>query len=516
MATPPPGNPSEQAWLQAVRTSMLRGDTRSADVLLAQALMQHPASQELRRMHAGMLKRTGHDAEAEQVLRELLQADPGDAASALTFARVLKSQGRLAAAAEAVRACMTLAGNAGNAGIAIAAIELLADMQRTRDAAAVAEAAIDTTPGDPRLHAYAGMLAIQLGEFTRAHEHYLFALQHDPRAFEWHAAIGLAHTLRYADATHADFELFRTSLQREDLSGLARAELHFALGKAHDDIADYAHAAQHYRAGNAIRKQQVTWPRKAWRRAIQARLATQPLAHAATPDPGFTPIFIVGMPRSGTTLLAELLSQHPQTCNRGELSTLAELTLSPALAGNPDVTALQQGAANYQRTARQDDAPQARWFIDKQPLNFRYLNLALALFPQAKILHCMRTPRDTALSLWMQCFLENVQGYAYDFADIGIALRDERRLMAHWRSLFPTAIRDVHYEALVASPQQVIAAAADWIGLPPEPKAQFSAPIHPISSASLWQARQPVHAHSVGRWRHYATLVPELALIPQD
>lgn len=491
---------------------MLRGDTDPTDALLVQALAQYPASRELHRLRAWALSRNGRYAEAEQTLRDLLQSDPGDSAAALTLARALRPQHRTAAAAETIRACMALAGNAGNVGIAIAAIELLADMQRTRDAAAVAKAAIDTTPGDPRLHAYAGMLAIQLGEFTRAREHYLFALQHDPRAFEWHAAIGLAHTLRYADATHADFELFRTSLQHENLSGLARAELHFALGKAHDDIADYAHAAQHYRAGNAIRKQQVAWPRKAWRRAIQARLATRPHVQAATPDPEFTPIFIVGMPRSGTTLLAELLSRHPRTCNRGELPTLAELALSPALAGNPDVTALQRSTADYQGAARQDDAAQARWFIDKQPLNFRYIDLALAMFPHARIIHCQRNARDTALSLWMQCFLEAVQGYSYDFGDIAAVMHDCGRLMAHWLSRYPDSIRAVRYEDLTSKPQATVLALAEWIGLP-LPGTGHRLPDQPassITSASLWQARQPVYSRSVNRWMHYMQHVPEL------
>lgn len=494
---------------------MLAGNQES-DAMLAQALAEHPASRDLRRLQAGLLAQSGHGASAEQILRELLQAGPDDAATALALGRLLKAQARTAAAAAVVRACTAQAGNAGKPGIAIAAIELLADMQRTRDAAAIAEAAIAATPEDTRLHAYAGMLAIQLGEFALARERYLFALRNDPRALEWHAAIGLANTLRYADASHTDFQLFRTSLQRQGLSGLAQAELQFALGKAHDDIGDYVQAAQHYRAGNMLRKQQVPWARKPWRRLIQARLAARRSACTAASNAAFVPIFIVGMPRTGTTLLAELLSQYPQTCNRGELPMLAELAQRPALADGTQAAVLQIAADEYQRAARQDDAAQARWFIDKQPLNFRYLDLALALFPQARILHCRRDPQDTALSLWTQCFLENVQGYSYDFADIGIALHDEQRLMAHWRSMFPAAIHDVRYEALVASPQQAIAAIADWIGLSRGTDTQWPTANQPISSASLWQARQPVHVHSVGRWRHYATLLPELSRIPSD
>lgn len=515
MVTPPPaGDHSEQAWLQTVRASMLRDDSGSAGALLAQALRDHPASRELERLRAGLLERTGHAADAERALHGLLQTDPSDAATAFALARLLRSQDRTAAAADVVRACATLAGNTADMRIVGAAIDLLADMHRARAAAAIADAAIDVHPDDPRLHAYAGMLAMQLGDFELARGHYLFALRHEPRALEWHAAIGLAHTLRYTDATHPDFALFRTAMQRDGLSGLARAELHFALGKALDDIARYPQAAQHFLTGNAMRKQQVAWQRKGWRRSIKARLGAAPRSSVAVPDADFTPIFIVGMPRSGTTLLAELLSGRPRICNRGELPTLGELALSSALVGDPDVAALQRAAANYRRAARQDDASQCQWFIDKQPLNFRYVDLALALFPQARIVHCRRDPRDTALSLWMQCFLEDVQGYAYDFADISIVLRDERRLMAHWRQRFPDAIRDVDYEALVASPQDTVAGIADWIGLPRAATPRQDDAEHAIDSASLWQARQPVYSRSVGRWKAYAALLPGLATLP--
>ncbi|MGH8112682.1 MAG: tetratricopeptide repeat-containing sulfotransferase family protein [Rhodanobacteraceae bacterium] len=504
---------SEPSWLDSIRASILRGETASAQTALSQALVEHPASAELLRVQAGVFQRIGQREAAEQTLRVLLADDPGDTASAFALARLLKKQAHFAATAAILRACFAAPANARNADLAITAIELLDDLGRAHEAAAIAEGAIAANPADARLHAYAGMLAMKLGRFERARERYLFALGHDPRAVEWHAPIGLADAQRYVDPAHPDLAVFRGALERHDLSPLARAEIHFALGKANDDLGDYAEAARQYREGNAIRKRQSNWARKSWRRAIEARLATRPVTVPAAPTEGFTPVFIVGMPRTGTTLLAGLLARHPQTCNRGELPTLALLAAQPALSGSPDRGALQHAAADYARGSRQDDAPDARWFIDKQPLNFRYVDLALALFPDAKIVHCQRNPHDTALSLWQQCFLEDVQGYAYDFADIACLMRDEKKLMERWRACWPDSIRAVAYEQLVTAPRDTVAELAAWIGLPPQPPdedALAATSAGAINTASLWQARQPVNTRSVGRWKAYAPYVPEL------
>lgn len=499
-------------WLAIVQAQLLRGETSVAQTTLALALSEYPTSFELRRAQAGIFQRIGRRNDAEALLRELLDADPSDGASAFAFAHMLKEQGRMAGAASILRACFALPSNGRDANLAIAAIELLDDCDRKADAAAIARCAIEENPADARLHAYAGMLEIQLGAFERARQHYLYALKHGERAWEWHVPIGLAAAQRYEDAAHPDLSLFEEGLRHRGLSHKARAELHFALGKAHDDVGDYTRAARHFREANAIAHKLTKWSRKAWRRAIEARLAAPVNRQHAESTQDFTPVFIVGMPRSGTTLLAELLSRHPGVCNRGELPWIARLADRPDLNGTPSHTALQGAVATYLAFSRQDDANDSRWFIDKQPLNFRYVDLMLSMFPSAKIIHCRRNSRDTALSLWMQCFLEDVQGYAYDFDDIGLVMHDCNRLMAHWCRRYAASIRSVEYEDLVEAPLPTIAALAQWIGLPAsnsgEPPSSGATPS--ISTASLWQARQPVNTRSVERWRRYAACLPEL------
>ncbi|HEX5959815.1 MAG TPA: sulfotransferase [Rhodanobacteraceae bacterium] len=506
----------EAAWLEQARTQTLRGQLAAAQATLDKALAEYPASSELRRTQAGILQRTRRDAEAEAILRELLAADAADAASAFALARLLQGQGRTAAAAATLRACLARDPHASDANLAIQAIELLDDCDRKRDAAAIALSAISGNPEDARLHAYAAMLQMQLGKFEQARAHYLFALQRDEHAWEWHMPIGLSAAQRYANGQHPDFELFRGGLQHKDLSGKARAELHFALGKAHDDIGDYEEAARHFREGNATVRRLTKWSRKAWRRTVEARLASKPIAHRLESSAEFTPIFIVGMPRSGTTLIAELLSRYPKVCNRGELPWVATLSERPGLSGSPGRAELQRAAETYAAQSRRDDAGDTHWFLDKQPLNFCYIDLILAMFPDAKIIHCQRNPRDTALSLWSQCFLKDVQGYSYDFDDISLVMRGCDKLMAHWNSRHPGSIRTLRYEELVSDPERVSGALAGWIGLPTRTDTPPAESRSSISTASLWQARQPINTRSIGRWRNYAPYVPELLHFPEQ
>lgn len=504
---------TEQNWLDSARAQLLRGEVASAQNTLAQALAEFPESTDLHRIQAGIFQRTGQIHAAEKVLRALLKQNAGDTASAFALAHLLKGEGCTAAASNALRTCLETEPNARNPELAIAAIELLDDMDRKADASAIAEIAAASNPSDARLHAYAGMLAMQVGAFESARWHYLFALKHDPHAWEWHVPLGLSSAQRYADKHHPDFALFRDGLQQATLSDLARSELHFALGKAHDDIGECKEATRQYRAGNAIAHQLTKWSRKTWRRSVEARLSSSPsrLTPTAAPTADFTPIFIVGMPRSGTTLLAELLASFPKVCNRGELPWLAHLAAQPDLIDLHQPASLRKAAMLYAGHSRQDDAPGSRWFLDKQPLNFRYLDLALAMFPDAKIIFCRRDARDNALSLWTQCFLEDVQGYSYDFRDIALVMDDCERLMAHWQQRYGPSIRELHYEDLVANPDRVTTALAGWIGLPSRSAGVQTTESNPtISTASLWQARQPVYSRSIGRWKRFIQEVPEL------
>ncbi|MEO8748519.1 MAG: tetratricopeptide repeat protein, partial [Rhodanobacter sp.] len=313
----------EVEWLECARALVMRSDIATARVVLSAALIAHPGSSDLRFALAGILLQCGESSAAETALREVLSQRPEHAAATFLQAGLLRQQGRMKAAARAV--CQLFEQTRQDADTVIQAVEMLDDIQRVSDAAAICEAAIEAGSADARIHAYAGMLGIQLGQFDRVRERYAFALSHSPQAVEWNIPIGLSSLQRYQEGSHADFQLFREVLQRSDLSERTRITTLFALGKAYDDIADHAQATQYLRQGNALAHARSTWSRKRWRRSVDARLARKPLALQLVPPHDWTPVFIVGVPRSGTTLVAELLARHPDVCNRGELPWLSRL-----------------------------------------------------------------------------------------------------------------------------------------------------------------------------------------------
>lgn len=501
---------TEQDWLDEARQLMLRGDRAGAEALTSLALEAYPKSFELRRILAGVLAMTGRDELAETLLRQLLAERPGDAGTAFTLSRLLLGQCHNSAAARVMREFTSCA--PADPELAIQAIELLDDGERKRDAAAIAEQALASHPDDARLHAYAGMLAAQLGEFERARSHYLYVLDHARRACEWHAPLALASIRRYEDAGDPDLKRFVACLDRDDLSDAARATLLFAIAKIHDDLGHYAEAAGHAARANALARTVTRWSQPEWQAGIDAALSAPPFRIRLQASAGFCPVLVVGLPRSGTTLMAELLARRPRTCNRGESPQLAELARRFGERARTKADALADAASVYMAHMQQDDASDARWFIDKQPLNLRYLDLMLAMFPDARIIHCVRGERDNALSLWMQSFREPIQGYANGFDTIASVMRDCRQLMLRWTATFGDAIRTVHYEQLVTSPNAVVGELAAWLGMPAQDGDTIAgAASGDIATASLWQARQPVYRTSIGRWRHYAPWVPELA-----
>jgi tetratricopeptide (TPR) repeat protein len=501
----------EAEWLACSRALVLRSDIDTAQLVLSTALVAHPGSVDLRFALAGILQQRGESGMAETLLHELLVQQPGHAAAAFLLAGMLCPQGRLHAAAGALRRLFEHARL--GADTVIQAVEMLDNIQRTSDAAAICEAEITAGSSDPRIHAYAGMLSIQLGQFERVRERYTFALTHDPHAVEWNIPIGLSSLQRYVDGSHPDFQLFRDVLLRPDLSEKTRITTLFALGKAHDDIADYAQAAHHLRNANALAHARSTWSRKRWRRLVEARLAAGPSPFQLTALREWAPLFIVGVPRSGTTLLAELLARHPQVCSRGELGWLAILAKQLEQAGAKAPAALEQFAKTYEAQLRQDDSS-ARWFIDKQPMNLLHIDFILTLWPNARIIHCRRNLRDTALSLWSQSFHDHAHDYAYDFGDIAALIQGCERLHAHSLARQVASIRTVRYEELIADPARCLGELTHWLGLPEHDLLGSPSHEHAISTASAWQARQPIHQHSMARWRFYAPHVPELLRIP--
>ena len=288
-----------------------------------------------------------------------------------------------------------------------------------------------------------------------------------------------------------------------------RADILFGLGTALDADQRYDQAWQAFEAAN-------------WFAASVARVADDPTGHAAlvdrliaafsrplsplAADSGPTPIFICGMFRSGSTLAEQILGRHPAVATRGELETVPALVASLAPYPASLVTLTHAGWLELRDRYLAERGPLSvgtRAWTDKRCDNYLHIGLIKALFPDAWIVETVRQPLDNLLSAWFLRFGEGVT-HAHDLAAAAHHYVHYRRLMAHWRTLYPDIVR-LDYDAVVAEPPATIAALLAALDLPwDESCLSPQAGTAPVRTASAWAVRQPLHTRSSGRWRNYA------------
>ena len=495
-------------WQECADALVRGGRYALAARLLERALQRYPGRVELE-MRQGEAWQLANDGErASRVLEGLAQKHPADAAVAFSLAHVLREQGRYDAAAKQVARC---AGQAPQDAVRVARCAQFAmQCQRDEVAQSLCEEALTAGVTDARLLALAGRTALVLGDFERARSRLLEALDRGVNCNESYVALLLAMAQRYRDAGHPDFALFERMLRDPALLPPARGATLLALGKACDDVGDTPGAVRALREGNALLRAARPWSRADWTRSVELQLAAAPPAVRAAVDASFNPVFIVGMPRTGTTLIAERLGRDAHVCNRDESAWLPQVTALLGAEPSPSPDRLEQAARLYRTHLRQDDAP-AQWHVDKNPLNFRHLGTAAALFPNLRVIWCRRGPRDTALSIWSHFFGNPDNGYARDLDDIALVTRDCERLMQHWSAQAGLPVLAVDYEDTVAQPEAALARVREFVGMSDaEPPAADAARRQSIVTASTWQARQPIYSHAVERWRGYASHLPEL------
>jgi tetratricopeptide (TPR) repeat protein len=485
------------------------GQTPLARLLLERIVPQRSYEHDLHYTWAWVLWRDNVLDRAETVLAVLVQESPNSLRGVLMLAEVLRAQARLTAMAHVLTRYATKSERPTTALREVASF--LSDSRRPEEAMRICELALQRGQ-DPQIQSIAARLCLELGRFEEAHRLGVAAMDHgiDPETVYLPRLLSMTQTYRSAD--HADFARFRRCTSAVSKPN-AKASAHFALGKALDDIEHYEAAAEHFRVANRAAASVTGDTAGHWvnmEAAEMSRPPIRPLALASAEMP--VPVFIVGMPRSGSTLLASRLSQHPACRDRGELPIIPYIRQGLQSSGRlADPAAMREAAALYLQHLVQDDVP-VHWYLDKAPMNFAHLGLITALFPTARILWCRRDARDTALSIWMQHFAPGPLDFAYDFAAIRTVSTGCTRLMAHWRKSLPALqLHEVSYEALVTSPAETLAGVFRFLGAADHAVDSEHIP-GAIATSSAWQVRQPVHTRSVGRARLYADLIPELAL----
>ena len=501
------GHASGDDW-EAIALGMLKQGMPGAVVALAEeGLARHPNLVGLRYHLGNALRMIGERQAAERELRAVLAVQPAHAGALASLANLLRGEGRLQAAAQVALEGMPVLPDLARIRETLV---FLRECEAVRPALELAQAALRDAPEDAELHGVAGELAAELGRFEQARVHLRRAVALQPEFASGCLRLAGVHAFRSGDEPDAKaIELAARSLPIEGDAGLAAR---FAWAKVLADLGDLAGAAQQLRKSNAAMRLRMQWSASGFDAFINRQIGIPPPTPVAK-RLEFTPVLIVGLPRTGTTLVASLLERHPQVRSRGELNWLSELALHVETGARAPAK-LTEAAAFYVAQLRRDDAP-ARVIIDKNPLNFRHLGMASALLPGVRVIHCRRDARDTALSIFRQMFAHRDNGYAYAFEDIVAFSRGEARLMEHWRGTLSVPMIDVDYERLVRDTDGVLAELLQFLGLGSASLSAKSAT--PIRTASVWQARQPVHARAVDAWKAWAPHLPELAnVIPEQ
>jgi tetratricopeptide (TPR) repeat protein len=352
-----------------------------------------------------------------------------------------------------------------------------------------------------------GNLREDLGDRPGAAAAYEAALAAEPEN-----ALALA---RLAGVTPADgradplVRRLREALSRLRAAPADKADLGFALGQRLDAAAAYDEAFAAYAAANeasrAAAGPAARYDPGAHEAFVGRLISAFPRAAPPGQSPSGAPVFICGMFRSGSTLAEQVLAAHSRVTAGGELDLLPALIrdrLRPYPESAADPPALHEVRTAYLDGLRRIHTGSAL-VTDKRPDNFLHIGLIKALFPDARIVHTVRSPLDNCLSVWF-LHLDPAMSYALDLGDIAHWYRQYRRLMAHWKALYPDDIHDLDYDALVAEPRPQVEALLRFLGLPWEEDClSFYAVPGAVKTASVWQVRQPLYLRSSGRWRNY-------------
>jgi tetratricopeptide (TPR) repeat protein len=394
---------------------------------------------------------------------------------------------------------------------------VLKRMNRYRDALASFDKALALKPDHAEACNNSGLIFVTIGNMPEAEKMFLKASALRPDFPD--PLFNLVTIRKYQDLENAEAGNIRRLLELPGTPTNAKEILYFALGKIYDECGRYDEAFECYRLANQIRNAGVAYQPEDVVRMTDAIMdvfnrdfLAQPLAPVSISR---SPLFIVGMPRSGTTLLANILSHHHAIGTAGELPAIIEFApdfVELAKKGFPYPQAVKQltPAAltrlvnNYEQRLTRDMGPEAPlYMIDKNPLNFRHLGFISRLFPQSRIIHCTRHPLDTVLSNYFVRFPLNLD-YSFDLRNIGHFYREYARLMEHWRNVLPLKMIEISYEAMVLNLEPTARRALEFLGLEWDERC-LSPHTNPcaVETASQWQVRQPVYRHALERWRHY-------------
>ncbi|MFN0024427.1 MAG: sulfotransferase [Parvularculaceae bacterium] len=373
------------------------------------------------------------------------------------------------------------------------------------------ENAVRLMPSDVGYRNNYGMMLIYVGDFAAARAQFRHVIAIDAACAPAYYNLAPITPISDAAALAEDLEKLKAGAETD----LDHCLIGFALGKLYDDLGEWDLAFENFATGNT--RKGARYDHAVTQTLFSASKAafSGPRANAATSAAARqqTPIFIVGMPRCGSSLIEDMLARRTGVTGLGERSEIPGLVTMvrdrhasrlkfPWCA--PHLTSGELGElADRYFVSVNRQAKGAPFVIDKQLLNFQYAPLLGMMFPSAAILHCVRNPIDTCLSTYFTNFQSGF-AYSFDLADLGAYYRAHHDLMTHYQSILADALVTVQYEEVVARKEAVISGLADRLGLPRSPAVEREEPPpRNIRTSSAWQVRQPVYTHAIKRWKNY-------------
>jgi tetratricopeptide (TPR) repeat protein len=481
-------------------------------------LMSDAAYQVLLRK-AARHREAGRLGEAIAAYRQLLSRWPQSPTVWYNLAWLLRRAGHFGEALDAYAEALHRGGERPEEIRLNRALILAHDLHRYTDAERELEAALGLSPAYIPALMNLGNLNEDLGRRDAAAHFYERILELDPGQYSILARYACLR--KFSDPADPLIARLRRAVGDCAAGSGERAAAAFALGQALDACREYDAAFEAYALANRLSRESAGPGFRPYDRAAQERLVDRIIAAFSVPTPAPAaadsaphPVFVLGMFRSGSTLLEQLLAGHPAVTPGGELELLpriAEQVLAryPEGAASAPAQQIEAAASGYRRSLRAV-FPHADLITDKRPDNFMYIGLIKRLFPRAKIVHTVRDPLDNCLSVFF-LHLDQRMSYALDLMDIAHYYSQYRRLMAHWRQLFAADIHDVSYDALVRDPRPPMEKLTAFLELEwSERCLRTCASEHAVRTASVWQVREPLYRSSSGRAQHYRAHVEKI------
>jgi tetratricopeptide (TPR) repeat protein len=486
-----------------------------AEAMLREHLKRHPTDVVAIRMLAEVAARIGRTQDAETLLRRCVELAPGFAMARQNYAMVLHRQNKWAESLREVD--LLLADQPGNPGLRNLKAAVLGRIGEYDASIALYRAVLRDYPNQPKVW-------MSLGHALKTANHHAEAVQAYRRCIELAPGLGEAWWSLANLKTHhfsaEDQAAMRAQLGRDELTNDDRLHFRFALGKACEDAREFAPAFDYYASGNALRRKLIRYDaaENAAHVARSRRLFTREFLddRRAAGCPSADPIFIVGLPRSGSTLVEQILASHSQVEGTQELPDITMIARMiggrtsrqdghayPRALGKFSTDELRELGERYLERTRIQRKTGRPFFIDKMPNNFAHVGLIHLILPNAKIIDARRHPLGCCFSCFKQHFARG-QHFTYDLAELGRYYRDYVELMAHFDEVLPKRVHRVFYENMIVDTEPEVRRLLEYCGLPFEPGVlRFHENPRSVRTASSEQVRQPFFREGLDHWRSF-------------